>query len=100
MPKELYRDRQGWFPGMPRFYIEQRVGCIAVVDSSLRDFDEPGLNPDSNGVVWFKMGEQISKVCELCGHHKGSEWIISEQLILDAVLEADKRNYEDCFQKA
>jgi hypothetical protein len=46
---------------MPRFFVDERNGCIAIRDRRHPDFDaeHQGLDADLPDVVAFKMGEQI-----------------------------------------
>lgn len=46
---------------MPRFFVDERNGCIAIRDRQHPDFDaeHQGLDADLLDVVDFKMGEQI-----------------------------------------
>ena len=46
---------------MPRFFVDERNGCIAIRDRHHPDFDDEhqGLDADLPDVVDFKMGEQI-----------------------------------------
>ena len=46
---------------MPRFFVDERNGCIAIRDRQHPDFDidHQGLDADLPDVVDFKMGEQI-----------------------------------------
>ena len=93
MPRETYQNRQGWNQQLPRFYIEERTGCIAVIDSTLRDPQENCLEPDTLGVLWFRMGEQHKCTpCETCGHSSGMKWVVPEKLIDEAIKQADILN--------
>jgi len=46
---------------MPRFFVDERNGCIAIRDRQHPDFDidHQGLDANLPDVVDFKMGEQI-----------------------------------------
>jgi len=47
------------FPGATpsdRFFIDDRVGCIAVRDRQRTDPEYPGLHWDTDGVVWYQHG--------------------------------------------
>lgn len=88
-----YRDRQGWIKGMPRFWVEERAGCIAVVDSEIAKDINRQMDSESKGVIWFKMGEQVPKhYCPTCGKSCGEQWKVSKLLIDKAIKEADKLN--------
>lgn len=43
---------------MSRFFIDERIGCIAVRDRELTEPDYPGLHPDTCGVVKYWHGIQ------------------------------------------
>jgi hypothetical protein len=92
MSKELYGDRQGWCKGMPRFYIEERLGCIAVIDSNKCKYADHDLNENTSGVIWFKTGASHVCECKFCGEKSRTNWIISKKLIEEAVEIADKEN--------
>jgi hypothetical protein len=57
---------------MPRFFVDERVGCIAIRDSQHPDFDveHQGLDPELPCVVKFEMGKLIN-----------NEWIVSDETI-------------------
>lgn len=44
---------------MPRFFVDRRIGCIAIIDSQHPDFDKEyeGLNVDMPFIVKFQMGD-------------------------------------------
>lgn len=46
---------------MPRFFVDERNGCIAIRDRQHSDFniEHQGLDADLPDVVDFKIGEQI-----------------------------------------
>ena len=93
MPRDDYKDRQGWINGMPRFTVEERTGCIAVIDVTKTDWRmSRGLHADSPGVVWFRMGEQHTHKCRECGQSLGTSWNVPPILVDEAVAEADKLN--------
>lgn len=43
-------------PALPRFFVDERGGCIAVRDRTLTDPEYPGLHHDTEGVVWYRHG--------------------------------------------
>jgi len=62
-----------------RFYVDERVGCIAVMDSNMVDFKCPGLHSDTKGLIkrwdgifnnkngWWEVPDNIrQKAVELC----------------------------------
>ncbi len=51
-----------------RFYVDRRVGCIAVRDRTKIDPEYPGLHPDTEGVVRFWSLPKLPVKCETCGH--------------------------------
>ena len=64
---------------MERFFVDERGGCIAARDRELTDPEYPGLHPDTDGVVEFWGGKQITKKCPTCGHVSFSHWEIADE---------------------
>jgi len=56
---------------MPRFFLDERVGCIAIRDSHHPEFDveHQGLDSELPDVVEFEMGKFID-----------NEWVVSEDV--------------------
>jgi hypothetical protein len=56
---------------MPRFFLDERVGCIAIRDSHHPDFDveHQGLDSELPDVVEFQMGKLVN-----------NEWVVSEDV--------------------
>ena len=63
---------------MPRFFVDERNGCIAIRDRQHPDFDaeHQGLDADLPDVVDFKMGEQIK-------FSKFVTWDLAPEIISD-----------------
>jgi hypothetical protein len=57
---------------MPRFFVDERVGCIAIRDSHHPDFDieHQGLDSELPCVVKFEMGKLVN-----------NEWIVNNETI-------------------
>ncbi len=51
-----------------RYFIDERVGCIAVRDRNDTDPDYQGLHPDTDGVIQFWGAEQRTSKCPTCNH--------------------------------
>jgi hypothetical protein len=79
-----------------RFVIEQRYGCIAVVDTTIRNKEEePGLYAETTGVLWYKVGNFVSKgTCDKCSQAMLPHWELPENLIQAATEEAARLNRE------
>ena len=75
-----------------RYYIDERGGCIAVRDRERTDPDYPGLHADTEGVVWFAMGEQSRVTCPHCKHESSGGWDISDDLRAKAKRIAEEMN--------
>lgn len=76
-----------------RFFIDERIGCIAVRDSSLMNEDSGNcLERESDGVVWFRMGHHSVRYCEKCHQATGSDWTISDVMRTQAQEECDRLN--------
>jgi len=56
---------------MPRFFVDERVGCIAIRDTQHPEFDveHQGLDSELPDVVKFEMGTLIN-----------NEWVVSEEM--------------------
>jgi len=57
---------------IPRFFVDERVGCIAIRDSHHPDFDieHQGLDYELPCVVRFEMGKLIN-----------NEWVVGDETI-------------------
>lgn len=57
---------------MPRFFVDERVGCIAIRDTQHPEFDveHQGLDSELPDVVKFEMGTLVD-----------NEWVVSEEII-------------------
>ncbi len=44
---------------MPRFFVDERNGCVAIRDRTLNDPDDNGCDADKIDVVKFAMGDKI-----------------------------------------
>ena len=57
---------------MPRFFVDKRVGCIAIRDTQHPEFDveHQGLNSELPDVVKFEMGTLVN-----------NKWVVSEKRI-------------------
>ena len=74
-----------------RFFIDERVGCIAIRDRTLTDQGYPGLHFDTEGVVFYRAGAITATRCEHCGN-LGSSWGISSADRAAAILECARLN--------
>lgn len=74
---------------MNRFFVDERVGCIAVRDKFRTDPEYRGLHRDTEGVVAYRFGYQ-----------KNNQWEIFESDRLDMVFLAEQLNnisqYSEC----
>lgn len=43
---------------MDRYYIDERIGCIAIIDTQSPDYDPErrGVEEGTNGCVWYEHG--------------------------------------------
>ena len=53
---------------MARYFVDERIGCIAVRDRTKTDPNYKGLESTTEGVVSFKMGILVKQICPECGH--------------------------------
>lgn len=57
-----------------RFFVDKRVGCIAVRDRALTNADDQGLHPDTDGVIRYWSGIKIQPGdCPHCNQKLPSE---------------------------
>ena len=68
---------------LPRFFVDKRVGCIAIRDSHHPEFNKEhqGLDYELPCIVKFKMGEYVN-----------NEWNLSNQIIEQFILECNCLN--------
>ena len=57
---------------MPRFFVDERVGCIAIRDTQHPEFDveHQGLDAELPDVVKFEMGKLVN-----------NEWVVSDETV-------------------
>uniref|UniRef100_A0A6M3JFK6 Uncharacterized protein n=1 Tax=viral metagenome TaxID=1070528 RepID=A0A6M3JFK6_9ZZZZ len=68
-----------------RYYIDERVGSIAVRDKTLDDPDSPHLDSCAPGVVKFWQGKYVDEdVCIYCKRSPGKKWIVPAEYIREA----------------
>lgn len=78
---------------MERYFVDSRVGCVAVRDRWMTDPDDQGLHEDTTGVVWYRQGQSVDlPPCPTCGHSNGKQWIVSAEDLAAAQAECDKLN--------
>lgn len=78
----------------PRYFVDERGGCIAVRDREHTDPEDRGLHPDTQGVTWYRWGERIVRRCQTCGHETHSEWLVSAAHVAEAHEVCAKLNRE------
>lgn len=76
----------------PRFYVDERVGCIAVRDRTKTDPDRNGLEPDMPDVVWWGRGIMDVRPCGECGRPREGEWSVSSATKAEAIMECARLN--------
>lgn len=56
---------------MPRFFVDERVGCIAIRDTHHPEYDveHQGLDAELPDVVKFQMGTLVN-----------NEWVVSDKI--------------------
>lgn len=62
-----------------RYFVDGRVGCIAVRDRRYTDPTYQGLHADTAGVVAHWQGERKTKTCPTCGHVGFDTWAVTEE---------------------
>ena len=78
----------------PRYFVDQRGGCIAVRDRTLTDPDYQGLHSYTPGVVWYEHGEMQTEECPTCKCMRDRGWHLSEMVIRQAHEECARLNRE------
>lgn len=74
-----------------QFFVDERVGCIAVRDRQINN-DSPGLWEDDLGVVGFWQGVFTTKRCPTCGNNLVGSWSVSEEVRRKATELCDQLN--------
>jgi hypothetical protein len=75
-----------------RYYVDLRVGCVAVMDSMQSDTDYPGLHADTQGVVKYWEGKMSCKTCPTCGHELVGGWAVDPDDKAEAYRLCDEMN--------
>jgi hypothetical protein len=75
-----------------RYYVDERVGAIAVRDRYLDNPDDKGLWRESQGVIAFWAGRYIPDRCPTCNQPHGGHWSISDEDIASAKLLCETLN--------
>ena len=75
---------------MPRFYIDERGGCIAVCDSTKDKSKGNGLSTSDDHVVALWMGESYKD------EHGYSAWIVPDWAISKAKALLAQLEEKDC----
>lgn len=70
-----------------RYFLDERVGCIAV-----RDRTQTDPWPDTLGVVWYQGGELVHHQCPTCGRHRNSGCEMKPGARKRAQAECDRLN--------
>ena len=72
-----------------RYYVDDRVGCVAVRDRTKVNPDDNGLQAYYLCVVEFWAFDRVTTVCPTCGH-TGSKWGDGkEQIVMAEKLAAE-----------
>ena len=80
---------------MDRYYVDDRVGCIAVRDRTFDDPEYKCLEPDVEGVIQYWPGEMVDgEVCEKCKRPFGKVWTVKPEDIVSAKALCEKLNRE------
>ncbi len=79
-----------------RFFLDIRVGSLAIKDSRTSDPCSPGLNEHTPGVIKYWNGFVKDICCETCGHQTRSEWRVrpedeEEATVLCAALNKETK---------
>lgn len=77
----------------PRYFVDDRTGCIAVRDRRWTDPEYQGLHRDTVGVVRFWMKHQREVRCEACNQRIRFEFVDGEE-VAEANALAERLNAE------
>ena len=75
----------------PRYFVDIRVGCVAVRDRTKSDQEYYGLHSDTPGVVKYWNGVLITKICSECGN-KTSYYGVTDESVNEAEALCDQLN--------
>ena len=66
-----------------RYFIDKRIGCIAIVDREHPDYDpsHPGIEPGTCGVVWYEHGLCVQDKCPTCHRDRSGGWALAKGAI-------------------
>lgn len=73
-----------------RYYVDERVGCMAVRDRTKKS-DRPCLDNETAGVVKFWRALRVVDDCPTCGHRL-RRWKMSHEFRTEANLLCAKMN--------
>lgn len=69
----------------PRYFVDERCGCIAVIDRTKDYPDRRGLHEDTEGVVQYWHGRFVpGDSCVTCGKPGSGAWQVDEDDIAEA----------------
>ena len=86
-------DRQGnRVKKQDRYYVDERGGCIAVVDRLARNPEDNGLHPESSGIVKYWQGFQQKHLCPTCHQVTHTEWMVADETKAEAKYYCEKLN--------
>lgn len=68
-----------------RFFVDERVGCIAVLDRLEIDPENRCLESGTAGVVRYWDADHVDlPCCPTCGHWPGKTWKLSPETVAQA----------------
>ncbi len=75
-----------------RYFVDKRIGCVAVRDSEHTNPEDQGLHEDTCGVIKFWSGK-LDKIvrCPTCGH-LDTKWDVDEETIAEAEALCEELN--------
>ena len=73
-----------------RYYVDIRIGCVAVRDRNIH-VDSQGLNDEMDGVMFFKIFSFNPRSCPACGHTISS-WADGREEIEEATRVCNQLN--------
>jgi len=76
-----------------RYFVDERIGCIAVRDRTKTDPEYNGLHEDTEGVVQFWEGIYTNERCPTCGTNLRTKFTVSEEAIKEARALCDHLNH-------
>jgi hypothetical protein len=81
-------------PTSNRYFVDERGGCVVVLDRTKYDFPDGCLDHNEDAVMEFWAKEKVKTRCEACGHVKEA-WADAGKILEEANRLAMRLNFEE-----